>query len=199
MEKVKRDKLDLLYDKYIKDIKATNQDQEYDLQFVLSDGDMKKGVMLIGEAPGKDEVEQNKPFVGMAGGKLKEFMDFLELERSDIFVTNIIKYRLYSVNPTTKRMRNRPAKKQEILQSRQCLIDEIDIIQPSMILTLGNVPLHALIDDFSLNVGMCHGKKMQYKDMTHIPLYHPASLIYNRNLESLYMKDLEYIKTLINQ
>lgn len=199
MEENKSKQLSILYDKYIKDIKNLNPEQEQPWQFVMSDGDMDKHIMLIGEAPGKDEVEQNKPFVGMAGGKLKEFMDFLQLKRSDIFVTNIIKYRLYSVNPNTLRKRNRPAKKQEILQSRPCLVDEIDIVQPKFILTLGNVPLHALTEDFALTIGMCHGQALKYKNITHIPLYHPASLIYNRSLEAQYMKDLEYIKTLINQ
>ncbi|HQM39308.1 MAG TPA: uracil-DNA glycosylase family protein, partial [Clostridia bacterium] len=93
MEKTAADSLKKLYERYANEV--TSVDHEYDFQFVFSDGLMKKNIMLIGEAPGKDEVEQKKPFVGMAGGKLKQFMDSLSLERQDIFITNAIKYRLY--------------------------------------------------------------------------------------------------------
>ncbi len=195
MEKTAADELNKLYEKYIKEVTAGNN--TYDFQFVFSDGQMYKGIMLIGEAPGKDEVEQKKPFVGMAGGKLKQSMDSLSLKREDIFVTNAIKYRLYEINPKTGKKKNRPASKKEIEQGMACLEEEIEIARPKIILTLGNVPLHALTKDFSLTVGKCHGQKLDYKGITHIPLYHPASLIYNKNLESVFEEDLKTVKKMI--
>ena len=184
MEKTAADELNKLYEKYIKEVTAGNN--TYDFQFVFSDGQMYKGIMLIGEAPGKDEVEQKKPFVGMAGGKLKQSMDSLSLKREDIFVTNAIKYRLYEINPKTGKKKNRPASKKEIEQGMACLEEEIEIARPKIIITLGNVPLHAITKDFSLTVGICHGQNLDYKGITHIPLYHPASLIYNKDLESVF-------------
>lgn len=195
MEKTAADELNKLYEKYIKEVTAGNN--TYDFQFVFSDGQMYKGIMLIGEAPGKDEVEQKKPFVGMAGGKLKQFMDSLSLKREDIFVTNAIKYRLYAINPKTGKKKNRPALRNEIEQGMACLEEEIEIARPKMILTLGNVPLHALTKDFSLTIGIYHGQKLEYKGITHIPLYHPASLIYNKDLESVFEEDRKTVKKMI--
>ncbi|MFA5341459.1 MAG: uracil-DNA glycosylase [Clostridia bacterium] len=196
MEKIKSDSLKKLYDLYTEE--AASFDPQYNMQFVFSDGKMQKGIMLIGEAPGKDEVAQNKPFVGMAGGKLRHFMDSLSLTREDVFVTNAIKFRLYDISLKTGRMKNRPASKKEILQGAIYLEKEIEIISPKIILTLGNVPLHALTKDFSMTVGMCHGHKLNYKGIIHIPLYHPASLIYNKNLESVYEEDIKTVRMLIS-
>ncbi len=196
-----KDKLDLIYKEYTEVLSKT--DSQYNFQFVFSDGQMNKGVMLIGEAPGKDEVIQRKPFVGLAGGKLKLFMDSLGLNREDLFVTNVIKYRLYSINAKTGRMKNRPAKKQEILLSQPYLINEINTIKPRIILTLGNVPLYALTNDSDITIGKVHGKKISFKDtrLNHecilIPMYHPASLIYNKSLESVFEEDLLTVKSLI--
>ena len=78
-----------------------------------------------------------------------------------------------------------------------CLEEEIEIARPKMILTLGNVPLHALTKDFSLTIGIYHGQKLEYKGITHIPLYHPASLIYNKDLESVFEEDLKTVKKMI--
>ncbi len=195
MEKTKADRLKRLYDRYIDETKA--DDSEYDFQFVFSDGEMFKDIMLIGEAPGKDEVTQKKPFVGIAGGKLEQFMNALSLDRKDVFITNAIKFRLYEINTKTKKMKNRPASKKEILQGAGYLDEEIDIVSPRIILTLGNVPLHALTKDFAMVIGVCHGQKLSYKGITHIPLYHPASLIYNKNLESIYEQDLKTVRSLI--
>ncbi len=195
MEKTAGDSLKKLYERYVNKVKESNS--VYDYEFVFSDGQMYKGIMLIGEAPGKDEVEQKKPFVGMAGGKLKQFMDSLSLKREDIFVTNAIKYRLYEINPKTGKKKNRPALRNEVEQGMACLEEEIEIARPKMILTLGNVPLHALTKDFSLTIGIYHGQKLEYKGITHIPLYHPASLIYNKDLESVFEEDLKTVKKMI--
>lgn len=196
-----KDKLNLIYKEYTEELSKT--DGQYNFQFVFSDGQMNKGIMLIGEAPGKDEVIQKKPFVGLAGGKLKQFMDSLGLGREDLFLTNVIKYRLYSINDKTAKMRNRPAKKQEILLSQPYLIEEINTLKPRIILTLGNVPLYALTNDPDITIGKVHGKKMQFSDarLEHecmlIPTYHPAGLIYNKNLESMFEDDLLTVKSFI--
>jgi DNA polymerase len=100
-------------------------------------------------------------------------------------------------------MKNRPAKKQEILLSQPYLINEINTIKPRIILTLGNVPLYALTNDSDITIGKVHGKKISFKDtrLNHecilIPMYHPASLIYNKSLESVFEEDLLTVKSLI--
>lgn len=184
-------KLNQLYSDY-----ASEFDGE---ELVFGDGNTDSGIVMIGEAPGKDEVKLQKPFVGMAGGNLGKFMEYLSLSRSDLYVTNAIKYRLYKINEKTGRKSNRPARKKEILTSRPYLMKEIDVLRAHLVITLGNVPLKAVTGDFNLKVGDVHGQPIQFMDFTIIPLYHPASLIYNRNLEKEYYKDLDKLKKIISE
>lgn len=166
---------------------------------VLGDGDVDCPLMMIGEAPGKDEVLQNRPFVGLAGGNLKQFIDYLDKTRKDFYVTNAIKYRLYKVNPITNRKSNRPAKVEEIKDSRDCLLREIEIISPRIIITLGNVPLKSVLGQYDISIGEFHGKTIEYNHSVLFPLYHPASLIYNKALEKTYYEDLDKLKKLMKE
>lgn len=168
-------------------------------ELVFGDGNPDSGIVMIGEAPGKDEVRLGKPFVGLAGGKLKQFMDFLGITRDDIYVTNAIKYRLFKINPKTNKKSNRPAKSDEIKSSSEWLIKELDILSPSLIITLGNVPLRALINDNGVSIGNYHGRHVTHRGMSVFPLYHPASLIYNRGLEEIYYEDLHKLKDIIRR
>lgn len=171
-------------------------------EIVLGSGSADARVILIGEAPGKDEVLLGKPFVGAAGKYLQNFLDILQLKREDIYITNAIKYRLFKINQKTGRKVNRPATKSEILGSRPYLHSEINIINPSIIVTLGNVPLESVLGKASYKIGEVHGKELGYNSIenNHIlfPLYHPASIIYNRSLVSVYENDLMILKNVLN-
>ena len=163
-------------------------------EIVLGDGSLDAKIVFIGEAPGKDEVEKGKPFVGMAGQNLMKSFETVNIKREDVFITNAIKYRLFEINAKTGRKRNRPAKANEINENRKYLIEEINIIKPNIIVTLGNVPLRSITGNAKNTIGNCHGKKMDIEIMKKkyilFPLYHPASLIYNRDLIKVYDKDL---------
>lgn len=184
-------KLKNLYDEY-----KNNFSNE---EFVMGDGDVNCQLLMIGEAPGKDEVLQGKPFVGLAGGKLKEFIDYINKTRNDFYVTNAIKYRLFKVNDKTNRKSNRPAKVNEIKQSRETLLQELNIIKPSIVITLGAVPLKSILGIYQLAMGDYHGKIIKRDDYILFPLYHPASLIYNRDLLPIYYEDLDKLKKLIRE
>lgn len=188
MGKIKGE-LTQLYEEYSKAFK--------DMELVYGDGNHRSGIVMIGEAPGKDEVRLGKPFVGMAGGNLGRFMKYIGLSRDDIYVTNAIKYRLFKVNGTTGRKSNRPALKKEVLSSRSYLLKELEILGARVVITLGNVPLRAVTGDFNYIIGEVHGKPIETDDYIVMPLYHPASLIYNRSLEVEYYKDLDKLKKLI--
>lgn len=168
-------------------------------ELVFGDGNPESGIVMIGEAPGKDEVRSGRPFVGMAGGKLNNFMDYLEISRDDIYVTNAIKYRLFKINPKTGKKSNRPAKADEIKSSSEWLFEELTILSPSLIITLGNVPLKSLTGDFRAAIGNFHGNLVKCREMSVFPLYHPASLIYNRSLEEVYFDDLNRLKDIIKR
>ncbi len=190
----KADLLDKLYSEY--------RNEFGENEFVFGDGNPEAEILLIGEAPGKEEVLQKKPFVGMAGKNLNEFLELIGLNREEIHITNAIKYRLSKINAETARVSNRPSTKNEILSSRSYLEKEICIIKPRYIVTLGNVPLKAVTGDFSISIGSNHGKINQIavcnENFNLFPLYHPASIIYNRELKDTYIGDILTFKKIIN-
>jgi len=190
MEQVKT-RLDSIYSEY--------SIRFYGEELVFGDGNPETGIVMIGEAPGKDEVRLGKPFVGMAGGNLGKFMEYLGLSRDDIYVTNAIKYRLFKTNPSTGRKSNRPSKKSEILDSMPYLKRELEVLEAKLVITLGNVPLKAVTGNFSLKVGDAHGSVLDADGIKVMPLYHPASLIYNKNLEEVYYRDLDKLKIIVSE
>lgn len=172
-------------------------------EFVFGCGCEEPKLLLIGEAPGKEEVKLSRPFSGAAGKYLDEFLGLAGIERESIYITNAIKYRLSKQNPKTGRLSNRPAAREEIVSSRYCLLKEIEMIRPSYIVTLGNVPLRALTGEFSLNIGDRHGKVSREKiadtDCFLFPLYHPASVIYNRSLKQTCEEDILALRRLMEK
>ncbi len=178
-------------------------------EFVFGDGNPAGKLMLVGEAPGKDEVLQERPFVGKAGAILTEFLNSVQIQRGDIYITNAIKYRLSRPGKRTGTLANRPAAKQEILMSAPFLIKEICLVRPLLLVTLGNVPLSCLRCGISLpellpkTVGAGHGRLYQIElaetfTVELVPLYHPASLIYNPGFAGEYKRDLLFIQELLH-
>jgi len=189
----KQERLDTLYSKY--------RNEFEDNEIVLGEGSLDAALLLIGEAPGRDEVMQGSPFVGMAGKNLTEFLEVLEVERASIFITNAIKFRLSKFNPKTGRKVNRPATREEIESNRKYVLEEIDIVRPEIIVTLGNVPLKSVTGNFSANIGSSHGEVQNIDVMDRVyklfPLYHPASILYNRSLKDVYLSDLQKLKAVL--
>ena len=158
-------------------------------------------VMLIGEAPGEQESLQGRPFVGKAGKNLDGFLSVLELKREDIYISNVVKIRPTKTSEKG-RLSNRPPNKEELALFTPYLMEEILLVQPKMIVTLGNVALKALCGPKAI-IGDMHGRETQIT-VTHekqeasyalFPLYHPASIIYNRSLQEVYDGDLQALKT----
>ena len=169
---------------------------------VFGEGNINAGILLIGEAPGKEEIKLLKPFVGAAGKNLNEFIKLLEVDREELYITNTIKYRLSKVDPKSERMSNRPAKKREIEMNMNYLHKEIEIISSKFIITLGNVPLRAVMKDEKKTIGELHGKPLEVlingSSFTLFPLYHPASIIYNKSIKDVYIDDINRLKLLIS-
>lgn len=165
---------------------------------VFGEGNLDAKIVLVGEAPGSKEVELKKPFVGQAGKNLDEFLNVVQLNREDIYITNVVKIRPYRINEKTGRKVNRPPNKKEIEKYSKVLFQELDIIKPSLIVTLGNVPLKTLTNNKNIKVSEAHGEVIEAAEKIIFPLYHPAAVIYNRKLKDVYLKDLiklkEYIK-----
>lgn len=157
---------------------------------VFGEGPVNPVLMLIGEAPGEQETLQGRPFVGKAGRNLDHFLELAGLERGEIYISNAVKLRPTKTGKTG-RISNRPPTKDEIALFRPWLIREIELVRPRIIATLGNVPLQALTAT-KQTIGAVHGRVIPAGE-TGLPLfalYHPASLIYNRSLESVYEEDV---------
>ncbi len=208
------DRLAEFYNAYKRDIEdVVKPDNTGGYSFVWGFGNENADVCLIGEAPGREEVEKGRPFVGKAGSILDEFLKKTGIEREKLFITNTVKYRLArmrkgtadGVGADTQNLANRPARTAEIERGAMLLSDEIRTIKPKIVVTMGNVPLKAILsiadDELRGSVGELHGRVIttktgEYKFILY-PIYHPASLIYNRALAGVYEEDLINLNNLV--
>lgn len=170
--------------------------------WITGDGPIPADIMFIGEAPGKNEVESGKPFVGMAGKTFEEYLNSIGLSRKDVRITNTCFFRPIKINLSKSgktTISNRAPKISEVNLFKEVLDKEIKLVNPKIIITLGNVPLKRLTNFKS--IGECHGKLI-YDDILkkHIfPMYHPSSLTYNRNdsFKEMYKNDWNLLKNAI--
>ena len=156
-------------------------------------------LMLIGEAPGREEAEQGRPFVGKAGRNLDEFLASVGLKREAIRISNTVKVRPVRVSPKGT-VSNRPPNRQELSFFVPWLLREIALTRPARIVTLGNTPLKALLGDTAV-IGTLHGAETEAEIAGErwrlFPLYHPASLIYNPSLRPVYEADIQALGRLV--
>lgn len=156
---------------------------------VFGEGSADAKVVLVGEAPGEQETLLGRPFVGKAGKNLDEFLALAGLDRSALYVTNTVKFRPTKISPAG-RIVNRPPTQEEIKLFLPWLQRELDMVRPECIVTLGNVPLKALMGRKAV-IGDLHGQFVESEGRRLYPMYHPASLIYNPSLRETYRADVE--------
>lgn len=153
-------------------------------QLVMGDGNANADIVFIGEAPGQKEDEQGIPFVGAAGKFLNEMLASANLKRSDIYITNIVKYR-----PPN----NRDPSPEEKSAFWPYLMRQLDIINPRVVITLGRHSGERFMPN--LHISQDHGKArhITYRDHTFlvIPLYHPAAALYNGSLRPVLIEDFQ--------
>jgi uracil-DNA glycosylase len=140
---------------------------------VFGEGNPDAKLMLVGEAPGEDEDLSGRPFVGRAGQLLDKILESVSMNRDDIYITNMVKYR-----PPN----NRNPTPQETLVSEPLLLDQIKLIRPQIIATLGNVPTQYFLKTKD-GITKTHGKWAEWHDIKIFPLYHPAYLLRNPSRE----------------
>tara|TARA_Y100000310_G_scaffold324031_1_gene385327 strand:+ start:2762 stop:3346 length:585 start_codon:yes stop_codon:yes gene_type:complete len=150
------------------------------IQVVFGSGNYDANILLIGEAPGKTEAEKGIPFCGMSGKILNELLASAGLSREDIFITNTILCR-----PPN----NRNPKKEEVENCRDRLDQLIKIMQPKVIVTIGNFATERIIN--KTGIKSIHGKVFDYDGILVVPVIHPAGYLYSgRNPQMLQeMKD----------
>lgn len=155
---------------------------------VHGEGKMGARVMLIGEAPGEQETLQRRPFVGKAGKNLDEFLELAGIERTELYVSNTVKFRPTKIS-AAGRVVNRPPTREEINLFLPWLKREMELVKPEVVVTLGNVPLKALMGS-RVVIGDVHGSFREVEGVRLYPMYHPASLIYNPSLRGTYADDI---------
>lgn len=161
---------------------------------VRGEGAPDAALMLVGEAPGEQETLQRRPFVGKAGKNLAGFLEVLGLDRQDIYITNVVKFRPVKIHPVRGSLSNRPPKREEIALCYHLLLAELRIVSPKVVVTLGNTALRTVADDNALTIGSVHGRALPMPEGQAggciFPLYHPASIIYKRALQDIYEQDV---------
>ncbi len=155
---------------------------------VFGEGALHARMVLIGEAPGEQESLQGRPFVGKAGKNLDEFLALSHIERAQLYITNTVKFRPVKRSAAGNWV-NRPPTQEEIRLHLPFLKRELTLVDPAVIVTLGNVPLQALMGR-QATIGALHGQWQNWEGRKLYPLYHPASVIYNRSLQSVYEEDV---------
>lgn len=137
---------------------------------VFGDGNPNAKVMIVGEAPGKNEDIQGKPFVGAAGKYLNELLDIAGLKRDDVFIANVLKCR-----PPN----NRDPRFEEIEMCAPFLREQTRSIDPKYIVTLGNFATKFILKT-EVGITRLHGQLRQTGRFMVFPVFHPAAAIYDR-------------------
>ncbi len=180
-------------------------------QLVFGEGNPNAEVLFIGEAPGKQEDLQGKPFVGASGRFLDEMLASIDMKREDIYITNIVKYR-----PPNNRD-PLPEEKKAFLPFLQ---EQLEIIQPKIVVTLGRHSGGVFLPE--LHISQDHGKpkKIRVKrselrvkskpskaekqsggmmELVVLPLYHPAAALYNGGMRETLLEDFSAIPTMLEK
>jgi DNA polymerase len=154
---------------------------------VPGQGPSQASIMLIGEAPGEKEDHSGVPFAGAAGRVLDDVLAFAGFERTEVFITSVIKCR-----PPKNRNPNRD----EVEACRYFLERQMDLIDPKVICIMGNVALQAYVDPHE-NIGRVRGKLLEHNGKVFFPIYHPAAILYNRSLEQTLKADLSWLRSFL--
>jgi len=183
----KQQELNKLYESYLDHFPCPlgRTDQH---NIIFGSGNINAKLMIIGEAPGKNEEEQGLPFVGRSGKLLTQCLTTLGLKRDNIFITNIVKCRPQN---------NRTPTKQEVTLYKNILLRQIEIIKPSVICTLGSTATQALLTTNSSKISLHRGIIYYFNSIPVIPTYHPAYILRNLKKLSEFIQDLKTATTFI--
>lgn len=182
---------------HLKDSPLYNYRVENKFFPVVGEGSHVAHIMFVGEAPGKNEAETARPFCGRSGKVLDEMLESINLNRSDVYITNIVKDR-----PPE----NRDPNEEEIKIYGPFLDRQIEIIKPQVIATLGRYSMKYIMEKFELAdkvgpISELHGKefptKASYGPINVIPLYHPAVALYNGSNKDTLLSDFQVLKKYI--
>jgi uracil-DNA glycosylase family 4 len=148
---------------------------------VFGKGPVDAEIMLIGEAPGREEDLQGIPFVGKAGKELDSMLSAAGIGIDEVFITNVVKCRPPG---------NRNPESYEMMKCNPYLVKQVQIIRPKVIVLLGNIAL-SLVTGEPSGITKMRGKTLEYMSYPAIPTFHPAYVIRNPGSEKIVIEDFK--------
>lgn len=159
---------------------------------VPGEGNVRTAIMFVGEAPGRDEDIQGRPFVGRAGQLLTKIINAMKFQRDEVYITNIVKCR-----PPN----NRNPQADEVASCKEYLVRQIDLIRPRVIVTLGRVATDFFITS-KLGMTALRGEFQNFGDIKIMPTFHPAYLIRNegnRIIRKMVWEDMQKVMAFLDK
>ncbi len=154
---------------------------------VFGEGNPKADIVFVGEAPGEEEDNQGRPFVGRAGKLLDQLIDRIGIRRNDVFICNVLKCRPPG---------NRDPEPLEIACCKEYLLEQLDIIRPKVICTLGRHAYNTLLE-VDAPITRIRGKMTTFRGTPLLPTYHPSYLLRSQGKMKEAWEDMESLKTFI--
>jgi DNA polymerase len=153
---------------------------------VPGEGPSDAQIMFIGEGPGFHENMQGRPFVGAAGDLLVELLSAIDLNREQVFITNVVKCRPPG---------NRDPQPEELMACNPYLDRQLQIINPKVIVTLGRFSMAKFIPQ--AKISEIHGRSIKVKGMLVVPFFHPAAALHRPSLRPILEEDFAKLPELI--
>lgn len=158
---------------------------------VIGSGWPDSPIVFLGEAPGRDEDLQGEAFVGAAGRVLNRVLELLGLDRTQVWVTNVVHCR-----PTDDGRSNRAPTDEEMAACRSWFEGDLKRVPRRLIVTLGNTPLRALTNEGGITKR--HGRLITGYEIPIFPMFHPAYVLYRRDRADVYRQDIDRLQEVIN-
>ena len=195
----KAEELEGIRERIVREMKCPLKDGATNL--VFGKGNPGGQIMFIGEAPGEKEDLQGIPFVGAAGRELDKMLRLIGLSLDEVYIANVLKYR-----PPN----NRDPAIEEIRRHTPYLVEQIKVIRPRVLITLGNFATKFVLSRFDPDgmkkvsgIGVLHGKHVPFVvdglSCVVMPIYHPAAMLYNPKLRDVMTQDFLSLKGVLSQ
>lgn len=155
-------------------------------QAVPGEGSAEAGILFLGEAPGYNEDVQGRPFVGAAGQLLDQLLAGIGLDRSKVFITNVV--------------RHRPPENRDPLPAEVEACDvwfraHLEVLRPRVVVTLGRFAMYKFLPGESIS--RVHGRPRRVDGITVFPMFHPAAALHQPSLRAELTQDFETLAGLL--
>jgi DNA polymerase len=153
---------------------------------VSGEGNADAEIVFIGEAPGRNEALTGRPFIGRSGKFLREQIELAGISAKDVFITSVVKYLPDYITP----------KPQDIEHGRTHLFKQLDVIDPKIIVLLGNVACIGVLGE-KIPIAKDHGTILEKNGKKYFFSYHPSAAIRFQKIRELFKKDFTILANLI--